>query len=665
MKICHTLNPAQRLAVELASCTTRLPLLILAGPGTGKTNTLAHVAVNLMKRRHVRPERILMLTFTRLAAGEMKARIGQLLQPTSPSGGRVAKDQFSWVGTFHSIGHQLLKIYGDRVGVNRESQIASKSESISRMDLVIGSGPSHRVKLANLSGEKCLEIYSWWSNSKLSLAAALTRFDPALVPIAEELEKVFASYADAKKQENVFDFDDLLLHWDRLLMRKTLAHKISNCFDAVLIDEYQDTNPLQESIIRRLKPDGAGVVAVGDDAQAIYGWRGADAGNIRDFTSLFTTPAKVVELNLNYRSTKAIVDASNAAINLSQSTMKKNLKSENANGTKPRLVTVANEADQASFVADEVASHIRRHKSGSDICLLYRTDRHSRALQSELARRGIKFDVRGGSSFIERPDIKNLLAILKWAVNPSDVVSGRRAFTLLRGIGDVTATGLLNSMVTAKRPISQFEAFVPPASAKSCWSAFVSLMRRLRGGKLNWPDELDVVCEWYREIILCAEGNLEIQQLLAVAATFGTRQEFLTAMSIETPIATNQRSRVTLSTIHSSKGREWHSVIVLNVVESCLPYSRARRHHEIEEERRLLYVAMTRAKQKLTLMVPRRLNTGKVVSAALSSKTMRRSSFLPKSILSHFERQALVENIAARTAHVRPHQFFDLPGGMA
>jgi DNA helicase-2/ATP-dependent DNA helicase PcrA len=472
---------------------------------------------------------------------------------------------------------------------------------------------------------------------------------PVAVEHRRQLAKLFSSYVAAKTDQNVLDFDDLLVYWDLLLTDDGMARTIGGQFDHILVDEYQDTNILQASILRRMKPDGAGVTVVGDDAQSIYRFRAAEVRNILEFDKQFTKPATTVKLVRNYRSTAPILAASNAVINLATEGFTKSLKTRRKGGSKPCLITVNDDHAQAQYVANEIAT---QHAEGRDLkhmAVLYRSNHHSMMLQAELARCGIAFKVFGGAKFTEAKHIKDVLAVLKWAENPSDRISAFRVLNLLPGIGGVTAKRVLDAVVTASGPVAALTAFAPPPRARANWPAFVELMDRLHETKSLWPGEFDAVLRWYRPLLEeimddFANRWADLQQLQVIAGTYKSRRKLLTDLTLDPPSKQKKPDLnkvdddvLTLSTIHSGKGREWHTVYVLSVVEGCLPSSKAKSAAEREEERRLLYVAMTRAKRNLTLIVPWRYAQ---FGQWNDSATVPRSSFIPDEILGHFEERA-------------------------
>ena len=618
-----TLNPRQREAVchglDLAAPDHR-PLLLVAGAGSGKTNTLAYRVANLILKGSD-PNRILLLTFSRRAATEMERRAGQVIGRVL--GLRLSQQQptLSWSGTFHAIGARLLRAHALRIGLDPSFTIHDRGDSEDLLGLVRHElGLSSKSRRFPMKGT-CLAIYSRVVNSTEALATVLRKHFPWCAQWEAELKGLFGAYVEAKAMQNVLDFDDLLLFWSAMLTDAELAGAIGGEFDHVLVDEYQDTNLLQASILKAMKPDGKGVTVVGDDAQSIYSFRGATVRNILDFPHQFSQPACIVTLERNYRSTQAILDVSNALIEASSERHAKALWTDRSTSHRPQLVLVPDEAQQACWVADSVLAQREAGLRLKSQAVLFRTSSHSAALELELARRNIPFVKFGGLKFLEAAHIKDMLAILRFAANPRGRIAGFRVAQLIPGIGPATATRLLDAMDQAAEPWGALAEFVPPTAVDGAqWQAFIGLYAALRPGHLAWPADLDIATRWYlphlerlHDDAQARRGDLE--QLSAMACGHGSRERFISELTLDPPELTSARADnasldedyLILSTIHSAKGQEWTAVHVLNVVDACIPSDMAAGNAaEIEEERRLLYVAMTRAKEHLHLLVPQR-----------------------------------------------------------
>jgi DNA helicase-2/ATP-dependent DNA helicase PcrA len=432
-----------------------------------------------------------------------------------------------------------------------------------------------------------------------------------------------------------------------------LAAEIAVRFDHVLVDEYQDTNRLQAAILLALKPDGRGLTVVGDDAQSIYSFRAATVRNILDFPHAFRPPARLVTLERNYRSTQSILAAANAVIGLAAERFTKNLWSERASSERPLLVSVRDEPDQANYVVERVLANRESGVALKEQAVLFRTSHHSGPLEIELTRRNIPFVKFGGLKFLEAAHVKDMLACLRFVENPRDRIAGFRVLLLLPGFGPATAARLLDQAAAAD-PGAAVQAFAPPPRAEAAWQPFADLVRSLARHESGWPAEVAQVRQWYEphlerihdDAYLRAADLLQLEQ---IAASYPSRERFLTELTLNPPEATSDEAGtplidedyLVLSTIHSAKGREWRAVFVLNAVDGCLPSDLATgTPEEIEEERRLLYVAMTRAKDHLDLIVPQRFYTHRQTKNGDQHVYAARTRFVPASLLSLFEQRA-------------------------
>jgi DNA helicase-2/ATP-dependent DNA helicase PcrA len=645
------LNPEQRAAARHGlDGSDGGPLLIIAGAGTGKTNTLAH-RVACLVASGVDPRTILLLTFSRRAAAEMTRRVESIVAGLGESWARVAHTVLPWAGTFHGIGARLLREYAERCGMDPAFTILDREDAADLMNLV-------RAELRlNESGERfplkgtCLAIYSTAVNRQASLDRVLADDYPWCATWEPQLRRLFAAYVEAKQRQGVLDYDDLLLYWAQLMDEPALAGDVRSRFTHVLVDEYQDTNRLQAAILLALKPDGRGLTAVGDDAQAIYAFRGATVRNILDYPAHFTPPARTVTLARNYRSTQAILDATNAVIGLASERFTKDLWSERASDELPRIVTVADEADQARYVVEQVLERREAAIALKSQAVLFRASSHSAVLELELVRRNIPYVKFGGLKFLEAAHVKDVLAFLRLLQNPRDRVAGFRVLQLLPGVGPKTASKVLDAMAHAD-PADALARAAPPQAGADEWAAFASSFDQLRGRSPGWPAELELVSQWYEPHLQRRHDNADVRrgdlrQLEAIAAGFPSRERFLTELTLDPPGATSDEAGpplkdedyLILSTIHSAKGQEWKAVYLLNAVDGCIPSDLSTgTTAEIEEERRLLYVAMTRAKDHLTLVVPQRFYVHQQGSGGDRHVYASRTRFIPDALRARFER---------------------------
>ena len=610
-----SLNDAQRVAVGHGVA----PLLVIAGAGTGKTTTLvARVARLVLDGAD--PQRLLLLTFSRRAAQEMTQRAGRMLHAALGLGSTTAPPALPWAGTFHAIGARLLRDHAAAIGLPDHFTILDRADAEDLMAIVRqAAGLAETAQRFPLKGT-CLAIYSRVVNAAISVDDALREHFPWCLGWEAELKGLFRAYVQAKQEQHVLDYDDLLLYWHAMLEEPVLAQALAARFEHVLVDEYQDTNRLQAAILQALCPDGRGLTVVGDDAQAIYSFRAAEVRNILDFPSRFSPPARVVTLEHNFRSTQSLLDASNAVIAMAAERYAKDLVSTTGRGERPRLVAVDDEMAQARWVADEV---LRQREEGLQLkqqAVLFRTGHHSAALELELVRRDIPFVKYGGLRFLEAAHVKDLLSMLRWVQNPRHRLAGFRVAQLVPGIGPAGARRLLDAIEHAADPCQAMHDFAPPAAAAHDWRDWLAAYEALRAAR--WPDDVALAMRWYRPHLerLHDDAALrlgDLEQLARLAAGHASRERFLAELTLDPPEATSDEAGtphldddwLVLSTVHAAKGQEWTAVYVLNVVDGCMPADMATGSAEqIEEERRLLYVAMTRAKRHLALLVPQRFH---------------------------------------------------------
>jgi DNA helicase-2/ATP-dependent DNA helicase PcrA len=641
----------QRRAVEHGVETVdHTPLLVLAGAGSGKTHTLAHRVAHLVVNG-ADPRRILLLTFSRRGAVELSRRVERIVGGALDAKAGTAA-ACPWAGTFHAIGARLLRDYAGEIGLGAAFTIHDRADSADLIDLVrheLGlSGSKNRFPMKTT----CLAIYSRAVNAQTPLESILAKAFPWCKTWESELRSLFSAYVEAKQRQGLLDYDDLLLYWAQMMSEPAIAADLAGRFDHVLVDEYQDTNRLQASILLALKPDGRGLTVVGDDAQSIYSFRAASVRNILDFPASFSPAARVVTLERNYRSTQAILAASNAVIGLASERFTKNLWSDRLSSLRPALISVRDEADQARYIVERILDNRENGIALKTQAVLFRAAHHSGSLEVELTRRNIPFVKFGGLKFLDAAHIKDALACLRFAENPRDRVAGFRVVQLLSGIGPAIAGRILDLLQEAE-PFTALERFSAPARAAEDWPNFVELLRQLRRGRSEWPADLGLVRRWYEPIIEQRFDDVDARradllQLEGIAATYSSREQFLTELTLDPPAATSAEAGaplldedyLILSTIHSAKGQEWSAVFVLNAVDGCIPSDLAiGASDEIEEERRLLYVAMTRAKNHLDLILPQRFYTHQQAARGDRHVYAARTRFIPKSILSYFDQQ--------------------------
>src|SRR5262247_2500365 len=457
------LNKEQRRAVKHGigseSATKAPPLLVIAGAGSGKTKTLAHRVAHLVVSG-VDPHRILLLTFTRRAAEEMIRRVKRI---TATAFGNQQVD-LPWSGTFHAVGARLLREYAPQIGLKPSFTILDRSDAADLMDLVRHDLGQSKKPSRFPKKDTCLSIYSFTINSGKSLDQVLAENFPWCAEWEKELRRLFQSYTAAKQRQNVLDYDDLLLYWAEMLRDADLAAEIGGRFDHILVDEYQDTNQLQSKILLSLKPEGLGLMVVGDDAQSIYSFRAATVRNILDFPKQFRPRADIITLEQNYRSTQPILHACNQVIRFAKERYTKNLRSDRRSKQKPFLTTVSDEAAQAKFVAQQI---LESRESGVPLkaqAVLFRASHHSAQLEIELTRCNIPFVKYGGLKFLEAAHVKDVLSVLRWCENLHDRVAGFRAVQLLPGIGPSTAAKILDQVEAEPHADLLYDIKVPKAA---------------------------------------------------------------------------------------------------------------------------------------------------------------------------------------------------------
>jgi DNA helicase II / ATP-dependent DNA helicase PcrA len=651
-KYLDELNPEQRRAVEHGveqDCRVGPPLLVIAGAGSGKTNTLAHRVAHLIVNG-ADPSRILLMTFSRRAAAEMTRRVARIAGKLGGNNSSLVSDALVWAGTFHAVGARLLREYAERIGLDPTFTIHDREDSADLMNLVRHEQGFSKTERRFPAKGTCVAIYSRCVNAEVPLEQVLDRSFPWCASWTNELKQLFAAYVEAKQSQNVLDYDDLLLYWAQMMSDAGLANEVGERFDHVLVDEYQDTNRLQSSILLALKPGGAGLTVVGDDAQSIYSFRAATVRNILDFPNQFSPAAEIVTLDRNYRSTQPILAAANGVIGLAKERFTKNLRTERLSSQRPQFVTVRDEADQARYVVEQVLANREQGMLLKQQAVLFRSSSHSAALELELTRRNIPFVKFGGLKFLDTAHVKDILAVLRFVENPRDRVAGFRLLNLLPGVGPASAKRVLDAIVQSADPAAALCDLPAPPRAGADWVSFVKMVENVRAAR--WPADLELARLWHDPHLERIHEDAEVRrpdliQLEQIASGYPSRERFLTELTLDPPEATSDQAGVPLldedylilSTIHSAKGQEWKSVFVLNVVDGCIPSDLgAGTTEELEEERRLLYVAMTRARDDLHLIIPQRFFVHGQSVHGDRHLYASRTRFIPEKLLGLFER---------------------------
>jgi len=643
----RSLNEQQRTAATFSGG----PLLIIAGAGTGKTNTLAHRVAYLLSTG-VRPSRILLLTFTRRAAAEMTRRVENILAAASLSRASGAASQI-WSGTFHAVANRLLRLHARSVGVAENFTVADRSDAEDLLNEVRNELQLDKGEVRFPRKGTCLAIYSRCVNAQEPVDVALKSSFPWCMSYPEQLKQLFRAYVERKQQQSVLDYDDLLLYWHHLMEDESLAQAVRQRFDAVLVDEYQDTNALQASLLPRLCPGGAGLTVVGDDAQSIYSFRAATVHNILNFAQTFPG-ATVAKLEQNYRSVQPILDATNAVIAQCPHRYNKELFSERGSRQKPRLVTLVDEEQQSDYVIGRCLEHLEAGIPLRRQAVLFRAAHHSDALEVELGRRNIPFVKYGGLKFLEAAHVKDVLAILRLAENPRDSTSALRILQLLDGVGPSHARRAIAHLQASQQDLRSWSNYDPPPAASEQWGKFVKLLLELAPDTMALPQQIAQVRAFYVPILerrydQATQRACDIDQLAQISSNFHSRSQMLTDLTLDPPASTQDHAGpplrdedyLILSTIHSAKGCEWDAVYVIHAADGNIPSDMSTgSDDQVEEERRLFYVALTRARDFLEVCFPLRYYHKKSSMSDRHSYAQM-SRFLAGSILDRFERVVL------------------------
>ena len=589
------------------------PLLIIAGAGTGKTRTLTYRVADLIQRG-IPPERILLLTFTRRAAQEMLSRVERLV-------GSVSRQVHG--GTFHATGHRLLRRFGAAAGVPSDFTIMDQGDAEDLMQLSRAHLGHADAKKKRFPKKETLHyVYSRHVNTEIPVDDILRAEFPPFLDYLAAISRIFADYTDRKAGRNLVDYDDLLLFWLAMVENsKALGARIAGLYDHILVDEYQDTNVLQARVLSAMSRPHGNIAVVGDDAQSIYSFRGASFRNILDFPRIFASTT-IVTLEENYRSTQPILDATNSLISRAEERFTKNLWTKREGGERPWLVSVQDEPQQTRFVVERI---LELHELGTplrEMAVLVRAGYMTADLEVELMNRKIPFEKWGGIKFLEAAHVKDVLAFLRVLENPRDEVSWYRILLLLPGIGDASAREILSEMAASGWDPGAFQRSHPPARARDAHTALGTVLDRLRVSDTTEGAvgrDIIRIRGLYDAILREKYDRVEprlsdLEQLQVIAGGYPSREAFLTALALEPPQATQDlgvgaedaaSDALILSTVHSSKGKEWDAVFLIWAVDGWFPMSRSiGNDEELEEERRLMYVAMTRARNHLAVTYP-------------------------------------------------------------
>ena len=610
---------------QLAAVTAQPgPQLIIAGAGSGKTRTLTYRVAYLLENG-IDPRNILLLTFTNKAARQMLDRVANLL-PIDASG--------LWGGTFHSVGNRMLRRHGSALGYNSGFTIMDREDQKDLINTVVASAGIDPKEIRFPKGDVLAEIFSFVVNTETALEELLAEKFPYFLPLLEKITDIHGRYEKKKKATNSVDFDDLLEKTLSMLQKhENIASFYRRQFQFILVDEYQDTNKIQADFIDLLAREHRNVMVVGDDAQSIYSWRGANFQNILEFPKRYPD-AKVFKIEMNYRSVPEILEVANAAIAANVDQFQKNLQpTRESAAAKPAVVALNDGSEQAQFIAQRILELRDEDVDLNQIAVLYRAHYHALELQLELSRRGIPYQITSGVRFFEQAHIKDVISFVRFVANPRDEVAFKRMVKLLPGIGNRSAENLWNAWdksLNERGEITSFSerllAMSVSAKSKKHWTQFAHTLDEIApGGQPNPPSEMitSVVEAIYDDYAKVNFTNYELRredlnQLAAFARQFKDVNEFLSQLALisnvdaeAAPNQTGDKEAVNLSTVHQAKGLEFHTVFVIWLTDGMFPSSRSIDTREaLEEERRLFYVAITRAKDELYLTYPHMRLTG-------------------------------------------------------
>ena len=591
------------------------PILVIAGAGSGKTRTLVYRVSRLIESGHD-PSRLLLLTFTNKAAREMLRRVETLLAVDTR---RLAG------GTFHSVGNRLLRRFGARLGLTSNFTILDPEDARELMEAATSDRKIPTLERRFPKGDVLQDLYSYTINTGRSFTEVLAEHAPHFSELETEIVSVFQRYRERKRQGNAVDYDDLLLLWKKLLDEvPAAATELRSSFDHVLVDEYQDTNRLQGEIVDGMAKLKKNVTVVGDDAQAIYSFRGASFENILGFPQRYPE-AQTFRLTRNYRSTPEILALANASIAHNEKQFPKELAASREAGALPAVVALPDIPDQARFVGQRLLEWHDEGEKLSDLAVLYRAHYQALELQIELTRRGIPYEIRSGTRFFEQRHVKDVLAFLRIVVNPKDELSWKRALKLFPRVGERSAAAVWEAIGARPDPLEAFRSLDAKSvdlgrGSETALRPFRTLLSQLDSpGLRSTPAEAirTVVEDVYKDYARAKfpNGNArldDLEQFAQFAQTYDSLPAFLEDVTLFNELSGEDvvagepdDDRVVLSSIHQAKGLEWSRVIVMGLSEGRFPNYRSIATDEgLEEERRLFYVAVTRAKNELALVYP-------------------------------------------------------------
>ncbi len=628
----HELNPSQ----YEAATTRDGPVLVLAGAGSGKTRTLIFRVARMIEEG-IDPASLLLLTFTRRAAEEMIQRAEALM------GGRCDKVTG---GTFHSFANTVLRRYASLLGFANAFTILDRSDSEDAINLIRSRLGLDKKARRFPRKQTIAEIISLAANKTTSVAEVLDSQFPHLFSELDPLSQIEEYYRQYKRERSLLDYDDLLTHLRELLRtHPEVAERLSHTYRYIMVDEYQDTNRLQAEIVRLLAHVHDNVMAVGDDAQSIYSFRGATVRNIFEFPDLFPD-TKVIKLEENYRSTQPILDLSNEIILQAKERYTKNLFTKKDSGFQPALIEADSERYQSRFVAQKILELREEGVPLTEMAVLFRSSFHSFDLEIELSKCDLPFVKRGGFKFIETTHVKDVLAHLRVLANPQDAVSWHRVLLLLEGVGPKSSDKILSHVLGGADQIQRLAEYPGRGAVRTEVQKLAAALQTVADPNLQPREQIDLIVQYYLPILKRNQRDdypkrqKDLEHFSIITERYRSLNRLLSDMALEPPnssvgdvLATDRDEEgvLTLSTIHSAKGLEWHSVFIIWAVEGRFPSLYNKEDDELEEERRLMYVAATRAKENLFISYP--INIFDRATGMVLSRPSRFLEDIPRRIL--------------------------------
>jgi DNA helicase-2/ATP-dependent DNA helicase PcrA len=601
------LNPAQLAAIV----NTEKPILVIAGAGSGKTRVIVH-RVSYLIEKGVNPQAILLLTFTRKAANEMLDRVETLLHDKNV--GNVTG------GTFHSFASFVLRKYANIINLPNNFTIVDTSDSEDVIDLI-------RTELRFNTKDKKFpkkgrihDIISYSRNKQSTIKEIIEKQYTGLIDYIKDIELIYSGYSRYKKASQILDFDDLMEVLNSSL--KTNQHFreiLQNTYQYVMVDEFQDTNAVQNEIVQQIAARHKRIMVVGDDSQSIYAFRGANYENILRFPQVYPD-CVVIKIEENYRSNQHILDFTNNIIDNAKIGFKKKLFTQNKNHHIPVLQRVYGQDDEATVIVDRIMELIEQGIPLGQIAILNRADWHNRYIQAELSKRGIPYVVVGGFKFSEKMHVRDVVAFLRLTYNPSDAVSWHRVLKYIGGVGQVTAGSVINVIQSSPDKFA-FEAF----KQKKFYLELFDLGKMLSKAsqpELSLTQKIEIIRDYYAPLLKAREEDYlarmqDVEVLIDLSKKYKAMDKFLSDFALDPPSKRvadqttplidegEEKGKITVSTVHSSKGLEWYAVFIPHALDGMFPSNRATNIEEMEEERRLFYVACSRAKEELYVTFPR------------------------------------------------------------